>query len=93
MKLISLVTVLLDSTELIREVQVCPYVRRPLKVSILWEITLPSDDGFQKPWFTVQHKKLKSVVVFVACISTDVPLANLLSSCYAWKGHHYIGLF
>ena len=57
---------------------VCSYVRSSLQVSIL-DITSTSDGGFQQLWFTVQHKKLKPLVVRVAYRPPDAPLASVAS--------------
>ena len=65
---------------------VCAYVRSSLKVNILQDITLTSDDGFQQLWFTVQHKKLRSLVICVAYLPSDVSqvsFASQLTSTYS----------
>ena len=58
---------------------VCAYVRSSLKVNILRDITLISDDGFQQLWFTVQHKKLRSLDICVAYRPPDVSLVSFAS--------------
>ena len=58
---------------------VCAYVRSSLKVNILRDITLTSDDGFQQLWFTVQHKKLRSLDICVAYRPPDVSLVSFVS--------------
>ena len=58
---------------------VCAYVRSSLKVNILRDISLTSDDGFQQLWFTVQHKKLRSLVICVSYRPPDVSLVSFAS--------------
>ena len=44
---------------------VCAYVRNSLKVRLLREITNTSQSGLQQLWLSLQHKKLKSLVICV----------------------------
>ena len=56
---------------------VCAYVRNSLKLKVLSDITANSEEGFQQLWFTIQHKKLRSLVICVVYRPPDVPLTTL----------------
>ena len=48
-------------------------------MNILRDMTLTSDDGFQQLWFSVQHKKLRSLVICVAYQPPGVSIASFAS--------------
>ncbi|CAB4011738.1 Hypothetical predicted protein, partial [Paramuricea clavata] len=64
---------------------VCAYIRNSLKVRVLRDITKTSQCGFQQLWLSLQHKKLKSLVICVAYRPPDTPvscLRNELTAAY-----------
>ena len=48
---------------------VCVYIRNSLEVKVLKNLTETSTSGFQQLWIQIQHRKLRSILLFttVAC--------------------------
>lgn len=53
---------------------VCAYVRNSLKIKKLEDLTASSANGFQQLWFSLQHKKLKSLLVCTAYRPPGCPI-------------------
>ena len=55
----------------------CAYVQNSLKVKVLREITNTSQSGLQQLWLSLQHKKLKSLVICVVYRPPKTPISCL----------------
>ena len=56
---------------------VCAYVRSILKVKVLKDLTRISDSGMHRLWLQIQHKHLRSVIVFIAYRPPDSAISCL----------------